>query len=158
MTDDGGESPCFAHLLEGQVESLSDHTLAQLLRDLADAVVICNSDGTIVFWNDAATKLFGWSASEAVGNTLRLIVPERLWLRHSTGYARVMETGHTDYGDRLLEVPAVHRDGHTFSIAFTVSLLHAVDQRLPSGIAAVIRDDTAGFEARRALRKAQVRA
>jgi PAS domain S-box-containing protein len=154
MTDEGGESPCCAHLFESQMESLSDHTLAQLLRDLADAVVICDSDGTIVFWNDAATKLFGWSASEAVGNTLKLIVPERLWLRHSTGYARVMETGHTDYGDRLLEVPAVHRDGHTFSIAFTVSLLHAVDQRLPSGIAAVIRDDTAGFDARRALRKA----
>jgi PAS domain S-box-containing protein len=158
MTDDGGESPCSAHLFEGQVDWLSEQTLAQLLRDLADAVVICDSDGIIVLWNDAATKLFGWSASEAVGNTLKLIVPERLWLRHSTGYARVMETGHTDYGDRLLEVPAVHRDGHTFSIAFTVSLLRAAGQRLPSGIAAVIRDDTAGFEARRALRKAQAQA
>jgi len=133
----------------------TDGVLAQLLRDLADAVIVCDRDGTIVFWNDAATTLFGWTASEAVGRTLELIVPERLWQRHSSGYARVMESGHTEYGGRLLEVPAMHRDGRTFSIAFTVSLLHADGGPLPSGIAAVLRDDTAGFEARRALRKAQ---
>ena len=91
---------------------------------------------------------------EAGGKTLQLIVPERQWNRHAEGYARVMETGHTDYGGRLLEVPAKHRDGHMFSIAFTVSLLHEGGQRLPTGIAAVIRDDTANFDTRRALRKA----
>jgi PAS domain S-box-containing protein len=156
MTDDGGgESACFAHLFEEAADSPTDQTLAQLVRDLADAVVICDREGTIVFWNDAATTLFGWSALEAAGKTLQLIVPERLWPRHATGYARVMETGHTEYGNRLLEVPAVHRDGHVFSIAFTVSLLHAGGQQLPSGIAAVIRDDTAGFDARRALRTAK---
>jgi PAS domain S-box-containing protein len=155
MTDDqGGESACMAEVFEEQSESPGDQTLAQLVRDLADAVIIADPEGTIVFWNDAATKLFGWTALEAAGKTLQLIVPERLWSRHSTGYARVMETGHTEYGDRLLQVPAVHRDGHTFSIAFTVSLLHAGGTQRPSGIAAVLRDDTANFETRRALRAA----
>lgn len=154
MTDaGGGEAACSAHLFEGG-DSPSDEALAQLVRDLADAVVICDREGTIVFWNAAATALFGWSALEAGGKTLELIVPERLWKRHSIGFTGVMETGETQYGNRLLQVPAVHRDGHTFSIAFTVSLLHEGGQRLPSGIAAVIRDDTAAFEMRRAHRAA----
>jgi PAS domain S-box-containing protein len=156
MTDvAGGESACSAHVFEGRGDAPSEQTLAQLLRDLADAVVIADREGAIVFWNEAATTLFGWSALEAAGKTLELIVPARLWARHSAGYERVMDTGHTDYGNRLLEVPAVHRDGHEFSIAFTVSLLHEGGQRLPSGIAAVIRDDTANWQARRAARKAQ---
>jgi hypothetical protein len=53
-----------------------------------------------------------------------------------------METGHTEYGSRLLEVPAVHRDGHTISIAFTVTLLLRPGERRPEAIAAVLRDDT----------------
>ena len=146
--DEGGESACFTHLFEG--DELDDATMAQLFRDLADAVVIADREGRIVFWNDAATALFGWSALEAGGKTLELIVPTRLWKRHDTGYTRVMETGHTEYGHRLLEVPAVHRDGHAISIAFTVTMLHQGGQQLPTGIAAVIRDDTANWRARRA--------
>lgn len=116
---------------------------AQLMRDLAEAVVIADPTGTIVFWNRAATNLFGWSENEAVGNSLDLIIPERLRTRHWDGYRRVMETGHTDYGTRLLEVPAVHQDGHILSIAFTVTLLTQKGEQRPDAITAVLRDDTA---------------
>jgi PAS domain S-box-containing protein len=117
--------------------------LAQLVRDLADAVVIADRRGTIVFWNRAATGVFGWSVEDATGRSLDLIIPERLRARHWEGYRRVMVSGETQYGTRLLEVPALHRDGHTISIAFTVTLLTPPGRRQPFGIAAVIRDDTA---------------
>jgi PAS domain S-box-containing protein len=113
------------------------------MRNLADAVVVADPAGTIVFWNRAASNLFGWSEDDAVGQSLDLIIPERLRTRHWDGYRRVMETGHTDYGTRLLEVPAVHRDGHTLSIAFTVTLLTHKGEQRPDAIAAVLRDDTA---------------
>lgn len=54
-----------------------------------------------------------------------------------------MASGHTEYGNRLLEVPALHRDGHTLSIAFTVTLVIRHGEQAPDAIAAVIRDDTA---------------
>jgi PAS domain S-box-containing protein len=117
--------------------------VAQLARDLADAVIVADPEGTIVFWNAAATNLFGWSEEEAIGSSLDLIIPERLRGRHWRGYRRVMETGRTAYGSRLLEVPAVHRDGHTLSIAFTVTLLMRQGEQRPDAIAAVLRDDTA---------------
>jgi PAS domain S-box-containing protein len=148
--DEGGEAPCFAHLVE-QPLGIDDARLAGLVRTLADAVVIADADGTIAFWNDAAERLFGWTAAEAVGRSLDLIIPERLRERHWAGYRQTMATGHTDYGDRLLEVPALHVDGRRLSIAFTVTLLHDPGQRRPSGIAAVIRDDTERWSERRRL-------
>jgi PAS domain S-box-containing protein len=147
--DEGGEAPCFAHLIDHA--QLTNDDLADLLRQLADAVVVADSDGVITFWNNAATRIFGWSATEAVGRSLDLIIPERFRERHWAGYRHTMATGHTSYGDRLLEVPALHRDGHTVSIAFTVTLLFA-GGTAPRAIAAVVRDDTARWHERRRLR------
>jgi PAS domain S-box-containing protein len=123
---------------------------AVLLQDLADAVVIANPAGTITFWNRSATRLFGWPATEAVGASLDLIIPERLRRRHWAGYQRVMQSGHTAYGSELLQVPALHRDGHTLSIAFTVTLLLDTDRRV-AGIAAVLRDESDRWQQRKSL-------
>lgn len=62
-----------------------------------------------------------------------------------------MATGRTDYGGRLLEVPALHRDGHTISIAFTVSLLRPSPEDAVTAIAAVIRHDTERWQERQRL-------
>ncbi|MDQ1598370.1 MAG: hypothetical protein QOI70_1794, partial [Microbacteriaceae bacterium] len=124
-----------------------------LAQDLADAVVIADAEGTIAFWNDAAVRLFGWSSAEAVGRSLDVIIPERLRQRHWDGYTQVMMSGHSDYGTRLLEVPALHRDGHRISLAFTVTLLTRPGQKEPFAIAAVLRDDTERFQERRVLKE-----
>lgn len=137
--DDGGEAPCLAPLLEPA--AVEDSMLVELAHAMADALVIADAEGNIVLWNAAAEALFGWSAAEAMATTLDLIIPERLQDRHWEGYRRVMATGVTSYGGRLLEVPALHRDGHRLSIAFTVTLLGRVGSA-PRAIAAVIRDDT----------------
>ena len=108
---------------------------------LADAVVATDRDGTIRLWNRAATALFGWSAKEATGQTLDLIIPDKHRATHWQGYHRVMATGRTTYADRLLEVPALHAEGHRISIAFTVSLISEGDE--PAGVVAVVRDETA---------------
>jgi PAS domain S-box-containing protein len=111
-------------------------------------VVIADAQGIVTFWNDAATRLFGWDANEVVGRSLDVIIPERLRARHWAGYRETMSTGHTDYADRLLEVPALHRDGRALSIAFTVSLLRD-DDGTPTAIAAVLRDETERWRERR---------
>jgi hypothetical protein len=62
-----------------------------------------------------------------------------------------METGTTRYGTQLLKVPALHKDGRTLSIAFTVTMLFDEAHRA-TGVAATIRDETERFHADRALR------
>jgi hypothetical protein len=63
-----------------------------------------------------------------------------------------MATGITKYGNDLLRVPAVHKDGRAMSIAFTVAMLFTPEQKV-SAIVAVIRDETARFNEDRALKK-----
>jgi PAS domain S-box-containing protein len=116
----------------------------------ADAIVAASADGKIVVWNPAATRLFGFSADEARGQSLDLIIPERFRARHWEGYRQVMSTGKTKYGSEVLRVPARHRDGQSLSIAFTVSLLDTENGRM---IAAIVRDETARWNEDRALRQ-----
>jgi hypothetical protein len=87
-----------------------------------------------------------------LGNSLDLITPERLRARHWEGYHKSMATGITKYGNDLLRVPAVHKDGRAMSIAFTVAMLFTPEQKV-SAIVAVIRDETARFNEDRALKK-----
>jgi len=126
--------------------------LNQLVAAVADAVVVTDASGAIALWNAAAERMFGFAASEALGQSLDLIIPERLRQRHWEGFHRTMLTGQTKYGTDLLRVPAMDKGGRTLSIAFTVALLPAPDGQ-PTAIAAVIRDETARFSEERALRK-----
>lgn len=134
---------------------IDDAVLAGLVHALADAVIICDADGTITYWNDAAHRMFGWDADHAVGESLDLIIPDKQRPAHWAGYRRVMETGETRYGDDLLRVPALHADGQRRSIAFTVSMLKDPSGAM-LGIAAVVRDETERWAEEQELRR-QVR-
>ena len=126
--------------------------LEQLVSACGDAIVVCDPAGVITLWNPAAERIFGFSAAEAVGNSLDLIIPERLRQRHWAGHHAAMSRGTTRYGNDLLKVPAVGKDGRQLSIAFSIALLRAADGSI-SAIASVIRDETARFQEERALRK-----
>jgi PAS domain S-box-containing protein len=124
----------------------------QLIASIGDAIIIADASGAITLWNPAAERIFGFTQSEALGQSLDLIIPQRLQQRHWDGYHKTMQTGQTRYGSDLLRVPAVHKDGRALSIAFTVALLYSEAHAL-TGIAAVIRDETARFNEERSLRK-----
>ena len=124
----------------------------QVVEALGDAVVICDRDGVIRVWNVAAERLFGFTKTDALGKSLDLIIPERLRQRHWAGYDKAMASGETRSGRDLLRVPALHKDGRTLSIAFTVGLLFGPEGKV-TGIAAVIRDDSEHFEQEQELRR-----
>ncbi|EKS70888.1 MULTISPECIES: PAS sensor domain-containing protein [Caballeronia] len=124
----------------------------QLVNAIGDAVIVSDASGAITLWNPAAQRMFGFTQSEALGQSLDLIIPERLRGRHWDGYHKTMATGETRYGHDLLKVPAVDKAGRAMSIAFTVALLHSPQGEL-TGIVAIIRDETARFQEERALRK-----
>ena len=124
----------------------------QVVEALGDAVVVCDPDGLIRLWNAAAERLFGFTPAEALGSSLDLIIPERFRERHWAGFTRTMATGQTRYQHDVLRVPAMHKDGRTLSIAFTVALLLGAE-RTVTGLVAVIRDETKHYAEERDLRK-----
>jgi PAS domain S-box-containing protein len=123
---------------------------SRIVHETQDAIIFSDRDGLIALWNSGAERIFGYSAQEALGQTLDLIIPEKLRARHWDGYRRVMTTGSTRYGKELLAVPATRKDGARISIEFSIVLL-----RSPAGdvlgSAAVIRDVTARWEKQREL-------
>jgi PAS domain S-box-containing protein len=126
--------------------------LEQLVAAVGDAIVVCDAAGAITLWNPAAERIFGFTQADALGQSLDIIIPQRQRQRHWDGYHKTMETGITKYGNDVLRVPALRKDGSTLSIAFTVAMLHTPDGKV-SAIVAIIRDETARFAEERGLRK-----
>lgn len=140
--------------MNSSVNTVASIDLEQLVDAIGDAIVISNASGAITLWNAAAQRMFGFTSADALGKSLDIIIPERLRGRHWSGYETTMASGETRYGHDVLRVPAIHQDGRSLSIAFTVALLHSpAPDHAVTGIVAVIRDETSRFIEDRNLRK-----
>jgi PAS domain S-box-containing protein len=117
----------------------------QIVEGTHEAIIFADQEGFIRLWNAGAEAIFGYRAPEALGQSLDLIIPERLRGRHWDGYRTVMETGVTRYGRELLAVPALRKDGTRISLEFTIVLLRD-EGGTPIGAAALIRDVTARWQ------------
>jgi PAS domain S-box-containing protein len=115
------------------------------------AIIVGDREGIMRLWNAGAETIFGWSAAEAIGKSMDMIIPEKHRQRHWEGYDKVMASGVTKYGRNLLAVPAMAKDGRRISIEFNVVLLKDADGRV-LGIAAILQDVTARWERDKALR------
>jgi len=124
-----------------------------LLASASDAIIATDREGLITFWNPGAERIFGFSATEVVGQSLDLIIPENLRTRHWTGYRHAMATGESRYGHGdVLAVPGLTKDGRRISVEFTIVMLRDTQHR-PAGTVAVLRDVTKRFEETRELRR-----
>lgn len=124
----------------------------QIVDGAMDAVIFADRQGVIELWNAGAERMFGYAAGEALGQSLDIIIPERLRDRHWSGYRQVMASGVTRYGEQLLAVPAVRKDGARISIEFTIVLVRDEEGEL-IGSAAVIRDVTARWQKDKELKQ-----
>ena len=125
-----------------------DLGIGRLFQRVRDAVIVADSaTGRIVLWNRAATQIYGYSSSEALGLRVEDLVPERLKARHRAGMSNYRETGHGAYVDshELLELPAVRKGGEEISIEMTLSPIGPVHD--PGGaegrfVLAIVREVT----------------
>ena len=124
----------------------------QIVEKAADAIIFADREGTIRLWNSGAEVIFGYSPEQALGQTLDLIVPEKLRERHWEGYRQVMASGITKYGSDVLAVPAIRGDNSRISVEFTIILL--IDSAgEPLGTAAIMRDVTERWQKEKDLKK-----
>jgi PAS domain S-box-containing protein len=131
---------------------LSDDLLRRILDDSPDAILISDHGGIVRYWNAAAERIFGFSASEALGVAMDFIIPERLRARHWAGWEATMKSGVTRYGEgRLLAVPALRKDGRQISIEFSIQLVKDAGGRI-EWVVAVLRDVTERYLREKALR------
>jgi PAS domain S-box-containing protein len=118
----------------------SDLGIGRLFDRIRDAVVVADATtGRIVLWNSAAETVFGYSAAEALGRSVEMLVPEQ----HRAGLAQYPATGHGALIEsaRPLELPALRKSGEEFTIELSLS---PIDDELTDGrfALAIIRDVT----------------
>ena len=108
---------------------LAQHTKLEAFFDTSiDAVVQMDFEGYITGWNHQAEKIFGWSAEEILDQTIeQTIIPERYREAHHQGMQRYLASGETSVMNTLIEIHALHRDGHEFPVELSISVIDSAD-------------------------------
>lgn len=121
--------------------------LQSVLDTALDAVVVMDSGGLIIGWNDRATETFGWSWDEARGQELtQLLVPEAMRAAHDRGLEHYLKTGEGPVLNRRIEVTALCRDGREIPIELSVTASDQFGDTLFIGFLRDISDRHAAAE------------
>ena len=118
------------------MSSLDINTMSQRILALApDAIMFTDREDIIRMGNLAAERIFRTPAEKALGQSLDLIIPEKLRERRREGFHKTIATGETRYGTELLAVPSMHQKGTRLSTEFSIVMLRDDDDRpLVSGL------------------------
>jgi PAS domain S-box-containing protein len=134
---------------------VSESRLRAMLEAALDAVVTMDHRGHVIGWNHAASAIFGYHPSEAIGRDMaELIVPPHLRKAHRQGLARILEGERPVILDRRLELTGMRRDGTEFPVELTITRIALPGQPMFTGY---LRDITERVRAEEALRASRAR-
>lgn len=127
--------------------AIEQHRMHVILENSHDAFVALDSAGHITDWNAKAEQTFGWPSEEAIGKDLAdLIIPPEHREAHRRGMMHFAETGIQNLTSNVIEVAALHKDGHIVPVELAVA---GVPQGEGFAVSAFIRDITERKEAER---------
>lgn len=130
---------------------MQNQPLKRIVQFAPDPLIFADLEGVIRIWNEAAVRMFGHSAEEALGQSLDLIIPERFREQHWTGYDRALGDRDTKYRGQLLTTRSMRKDGTTMYLELSFSIVTGEDGAA-LGALAQARDVTERFERERAQR------
>jgi len=125
----------------------------RILDQVADAVIYADRTGAIIRWNRASTALFGYSAEEALGQSVELIIPEHLRAAHWRGFDAAMATGTTKLKGLPTLTRALHKSGRRLYVEMTFAIVKGDTECEVLGAVAMARDVTERVERERAANR-----
>ena len=117
-----------------------------------DAIISADHTGNIVSWNNAATRILGYTAEEAIGQRLEIIIPERFHEAHRKGMQRVTAGGESRAIGKTVELFARTKTGAEVPIELSLATWNVREEIYYTGI---IRDIRERKQAEEALRKSE---
>lgn len=119
---------------------------------MPEAVIFCDLEGVVRVWNGGAEKVFGWTAEEAIGQSLDMIIPERMRKAHWDGFNQAIARGGVKPGRTSMITRSLHKTEESIYIDMSFEMVRneAGDML---GSLAVVRDATKRFTEEKALRK-----
>src|SRR5215469_3453082 len=98
----------------------AESLLLSVLDTAVDAIIIIDDQACILVYNQACERLFGYKPAEALGQNVRLIMPEEFARYHDRYLSDYLNTGHRKIIGIGREVRARHRDGTVFPVNLSV--------------------------------------
>lgn len=131
----------------------SDERFRLMASSATDGIVMIDEDGIVTFWNDAATTIFGWSAEDMLGHEMHArLAPDRYRSAHVPGMAQFVQTGEGAVIGTMIELSALHKDGHELPVELSVNGLELAGKR---HALAFIRDITERRAAEQTLKRSR---
>ncbi|MBX9871810.1 MAG: PAS domain S-box protein [Burkholderiaceae bacterium] len=125
---------------------------AQILHSMPEAVIFSDLEGIVRVWNGGAEKIFGWSAEEAIGQSLDMIIPERMRKAHWDGFNQAIARGGVKPGRTSMITRSLHKTEEFIYIDMSFEMVRDAQGQM-LGSLAVARDATKRFNDEKALRK-----
>lgn len=117
-----------------EAQRSSEGRLQGVLAAAPDPIVVIQEDGTVLAWNRAAERTFGWRADEMVGRSVERIVPERFREAHRRGVARGLAAGETRVIRREDGLTALRKDGREIPVLCSLAAWAAAGRTLYCGV------------------------
>ena len=112
-----------------------------IARQAPDAIIFADRGGAIRYWNGAAETVFGYTQAEAIGQSLDLIIPERLRHAHWEGFDKAIESGVTKYSGKAMTTRSTHKNGSKIYVDLSFGLVKDASGAV-IGATAIGRDST----------------
>ncbi|MGX7873705.1 sensor histidine kinase [Mesorhizobium sp. ORM6] len=128
-------------------DATADARLAAIVDSSFDAIISKDLNSAITSWNQAAERMFGYSAEEAVGQSILMLIPDHLKSEDTEIISRVRS------GDRVASYETMRRrkDGVLISVSVTVSPIKNAHGEIV-GASKIARDISAAKESERRIR------
>lgn len=133
-------------LSDGSGDALVDARLAAIVESSFDAIISKDLDGIITSWNPAAERLFGYSAEEAIGQPVLILIPPS----HHDEEARIITRIRRGERVETFETLRLRKDGRLVPVSLTISPMRAKDGQI-IGASKIARDISARKESQRRI-------
>jgi PAS domain S-box-containing protein len=139
--------------MSSNLEPVSVEKLTQqILQCMPEALVFADLDGIIRIWNPGAETVFGFTAADAIGQSLDLIIPERMRKAHWDGFNEAIKRGGTKPGRKSAITRSLHKSGEQIYVDMSFAMVFDQDGKM-TGSMAIARDATARFLEEKNLRR-----
>lgn len=118
------------------LESLetSEEHFRSVVQTANDAIISIDKRGNIIFWNNSAENIFGYSAEEVTGKPLTLLMPERFRQIHQKAIHQVVSTGKSNIIGKTIEMIGLKKDGNEFPLELSLAAWGAGEEIFFTGI------------------------
>ena len=106
-----------------------------IVEQSADAIIFADPAGIIRIWNIASERLFGFAAADSLGQSLDIIIPERLREAHWRGYRAAMQSGTTKHAGRPTLTKALHKTGETIFVQMSFAVVASPENAVLGSVA-----------------------